>query len=55
MIIFIVNIVGIFPDKGEGHSPIPAGADSPGSFPITFELMEPQAGKTHIFRGGGGV
>jgi hypothetical protein len=55
MIIFVVDIVGIFPDEGKGHSPIPTGADSPRSLPIALKLMKVQAGQAHIFRSSGGV
>lgn len=55
MVIFVIDISGVFPDKGKSHSPVLAGFDCPRSLPISLELMKGQAGQAHIFRGSGSV
>jgi hypothetical protein len=45
MIIFVVNIVGIFPDKSESKPPVPANLHGPGTLTISFELMKIQPRK----------
>lgn len=55
MVIFIVDIGGIFLDESKSHLLVSARLDSPRSFPIALELMEAQAREAHIFRGSGGA
>ena len=55
MIVFVIDIGGVFPDNGKGHPPVPARFDGPRSLAISLELMKVQSGEAQIFRGSGGV
>ena len=55
MVIFVIDIGGVFPDKRKGHPPVTAGFDRPRPLTISLELMKVQSGEAQIFRGSGGV
>ncbi len=55
MVIFVIDVGGVFPDKDKDHPPVPASFDGPRPLPISLELMQVQSGEAHIFRSSGGV
>jgi hypothetical protein len=40
MIIFIIDVIRIFPDEGEGHSPVATDLDGPSSLSMALQLMK---------------
>ena len=50
VIVLVVNIVSVFSDEGEGHSPVAADRYGPTTFTVALELMQSQARKRHVIR-----
>ena len=48
MIIFVLDVIGIFPDKSEGDSPVSANLYRPCAPTIALEWVKIQTGKIHI-------
>lgn len=50
MIVFIVNDLGVFTFKPEGHPSIPTDINSPRTGPISFQFVKLKAREIHILR-----
>ena len=55
MIIFVIDGIGIFPDKYKCNSPVSTNLHCPGTLTIPFKLMKTQSRQVHIFWGYGHI
>ena len=55
MIIFIIHFEGISFFQLKGYTPVTTDLYGPGSFALTFELMNVQTRQIHVIQGFGGL